>query len=64
MVRGTEGIAVQMATCCHPIPDDAIVGTFVKDKGLRCTRPNVCTHNAPDALIPTVGSAAVGQGSR
>jgi RelA/SpoT family (p)ppGpp synthetase len=34
MVRGTEGMAVQMATCCHPIPDDPIVGHIRKGQGL------------------------------
>jgi GTP pyrophosphokinase/guanosine-3',5'-bis(diphosphate) 3'-pyrophosphohydrolase len=26
VIRGTEGMAVQIATCCRPIPGDAIVG--------------------------------------
>lgn len=33
-ISGTEGIAVQLATCCHPIPGDAIVGQIKKGKGL------------------------------
>src|SRR4030095_6075046 len=27
-IRGTEGMAVQLATCCRPIPGDAIVGSI------------------------------------
>jgi GTP pyrophosphokinase len=34
VIRGTEGMAVQMANCCSPIPGDAIVGHMRKDQGL------------------------------
>ncbi|MGH8686689.1 MAG: RelA/SpoT family protein [Burkholderiales bacterium] len=34
VIRGTEGMAVQLATCCHPIPGDAIVGSMKKGQGL------------------------------
>jgi GTP pyrophosphokinase len=34
VIRGTEGMAVQMAHCCCPIPGDAIVGHMRKDQGL------------------------------
>src|SRR5438067_4693554 len=27
-IRGTEGMAVQLATCCRPIPGDAIIGSL------------------------------------
>jgi guanosine-3',5'-bis(diphosphate) 3'-pyrophosphohydrolase len=33
-IRGTEGMAVQLATCCRPIPGDAIVGSMKKNQGL------------------------------
>jgi GTP pyrophosphokinase len=33
-VRGTEGMAVQFAPCCRPIPGDPILGFINKDKGL------------------------------
>lgn len=33
-ILGTEGITVQFAKCCHPIPGDAIVGLIKKDHGL------------------------------
>jgi len=33
-IRGTEGVAVQLATCCRPIPGDAIVGSIKKGQGL------------------------------
>ena len=33
-IRGTEGVAVQLATCCRPIPGDSIVGSIKKEQGL------------------------------
>src|SRR5437763_703012 len=33
-IRGTEGMAVQLATCCRPIPGDAIIGSIKKGQGL------------------------------
>ena len=33
-IRGTEGVAVQLATCCRPIPGDTIVGSIKKGQGL------------------------------
>jgi guanosine-3',5'-bis(diphosphate) 3'-pyrophosphohydrolase len=34
VIRGTEGMALQMAKCCTPIPGDGIVGHMRKDHGL------------------------------
>src|SRR3989442_10716482 len=34
MIRGTEGMGVQLATCCRPIPGDAIAGSIKKGQGL------------------------------
>ena len=33
-IRGTEGIAVELAQCCHPIPGDPILGFIHKERGL------------------------------
>lgn len=41
-IRGTEGMAVQFAKCCHPIPGDPILGFIHKDKGLV-----IHTHDCP-----------------
>lgn len=41
-IRGTEGMAVQYATCCRPIPGDPILGFINKDKGLV-----IHTHDCP-----------------
>ncbi len=43
VVRGTEGMAVQMASCCHPIPDDPIVGHIRKGQGLAVHQAD-CLH--------------------
>ena len=42
-IRGTEGMAVQLATCCHPIPDDTIWGFMRKGHGLSVHRAD-CEH--------------------
>lgn len=41
-ILGTEGMAVQFAKCCRPIPGDPIVGFIKKDQGLV-----VHTHDCP-----------------
>ncbi len=33
-IRGSEGVAVQLATCCRPIPGDPIVALIKSDQGL------------------------------
>jgi GTP pyrophosphokinase len=34
MIRGSEGMAVQLAQCCRPIPGDRIVGVIRKGQGM------------------------------
>ncbi len=41
-IRGTEGVAVELASCCHPIPGDPILGFIHKDRGLI-----IHTHDCP-----------------
>jgi len=41
-IRGTEGIAVELAQCCHPIPGDPILGFIHKERGLI-----IHTHDCP-----------------
>jgi len=43
VIRGTEGMAVQFANCCHPIPDDPIVGHIRKGQGL-AVHHSECGH--------------------
>ncbi len=42
-IRGTEGMAVQLATCCHPVPGDSIWGFMRKGHGLSVHRGD-CEH--------------------
>ncbi len=41
-IQGSEGMAVQFAQCCRPIPGDPILGFINKDKGLV-----IHTHDCP-----------------
>jgi len=41
-IRGSEGLAVQFAQCCRPIPGDPILGYINKGKGLI-----IHTHDCP-----------------
>ena len=34
VIRGADGMAVQLAHCCHPIPGDPIIGLISKGQGL------------------------------
>jgi len=34
LIRGTEGLVVSFARCCHPIPGDAIVGVLTAGRGI------------------------------
>ncbi len=56
VIRGTEGMAVQLATCCRPIPGDAIVGSIKKGQGLvvhaaDCSAIARSRRNEPDQWI-------------
>lgn len=42
VIRGAEGMAIQLANCCQPIPGDPIVGSIKKGQGLV-----VHTHDCP-----------------
>ena len=56
IIRGTEGMAVQLASCCRPIPGDAIAGSIKKDQGLvvhmtDCRQIVRSRKNEPDLWI-------------
>ena len=42
VIRGSEGMAVQFAKCCKPIPGDPIIGMISKGQGMV-----IHTHNCP-----------------
>ena len=44
VIRGSEGMAVQFAQCCRPIPGDPIIGFIKKGQGLV-----IHTHDCPVA---------------
>ena len=44
VIRGSEGMAVQFAKCCRPIPGDTIIGSIKKGQGIV-----VHTHDCPTA---------------
>src|SRR3954462_468072 len=55
-IRGTEGMAVQLASCCRPIPGDAIAGSIKKGQGLvvhqsDCRSITRSRKNEPDQWI-------------
>jgi GTP pyrophosphokinase len=41
-IKGSEGMAIKLAICCHPIPGDPILGFIDKDRGLI-----IHTHDCP-----------------
>jgi len=56
IIRGTEGMAVQLASCCHPIPGDAAVGSIKKGQGLvvhiaDCSQIERSRRNEPELWI-------------
>ena len=42
VIRGSEGMAVQFAQCCKPIPGDPIIGIISKGQGMV-----IHTHDCP-----------------
>jgi len=46
IIKGTEGIVITLANCCHPIPGDHIIGYFHPGKGISIHRPEC--HNVMD----------------
>lgn len=40
LIKGTEGLAVHLETCCYPIPNDTIAAQLDKRRGLEVHRTN------------------------
>lgn len=56
IIRGTEGMAIQLAPCCRPIPGDPIIGSIRKNQGLLihthdCTAIRKSRSNEPQKWI-------------
>jgi (p)ppGpp synthase/HD superfamily hydrolase len=50
-IKGTEGVVLSYAKCCHPIPGDTIVGLFNPGRGIMVHREN-CRHLADSKHSP------------
>ncbi|MFA6409284.1 MAG: bifunctional (p)ppGpp synthetase/guanosine-3',5'-bis(diphosphate) 3'-pyrophosphohydrolase [Gammaproteobacteria bacterium] len=60
MIKGAEGLAIQFAPCCHPIPGDPILGYLQIGHGLQIHRTD-CSHliklkKRPEMCIPVLWS--------
>ncbi len=54
-VRGVRDLLTQLAQCCHPVPDDKIVGYVTRSRGVTVHRRdcyNVVHEDEKDRLIP------------
>jgi len=63
LLRGVEGVAIQYAKCCRPVPGDALVGQFRKGQGLLVHMSDCVTLRKqrvdPDQLIDVEWAADV-----
>ena len=54
-IKGTEGVVINYAKCCHPIPGDAILGLFNPGRGIVIHRENcsnfIEARYSPDKYI-------------
>ncbi|AXR08191.1 bifunctional GTP diphosphokinase/guanosine-3',5'-bis pyrophosphate 3'-pyrophosphohydrolase [Salinimonas sediminis] len=56
-IRGTEGLLVHYARCCHPIPDDEIVAVLSPGRGMTihqtgCNNIRKLTKEEPQRVLP------------
>ncbi len=56
-IRGTEGLLVHYARCCHPIPDDEIVAVLSPGRGMTihqtgCNNIRKLTREEPQRVLP------------
>ena len=62
VVDGSEGMSVNFASCCHPIPGDAIIGYLGKGDGLQihtddCLYVSRIHHKDPENWVEVVWSS-------
>ncbi len=55
VIKGTEGMVITLAKCCHPIPGDHIIGFFNPGKGIvvhyyECRNSNIVRKNPASQL--------------
>ena len=62
-IEGSEGVMVNFARCCHPIPGDEILGYFAEGKGVVIhthTCPNKAEYSKhPEKWIPVTWSREI-----
>jgi GTP pyrophosphokinase/guanosine-3',5'-bis(diphosphate) 3'-pyrophosphohydrolase len=66
IIRGTEGMAIQLAPCCRPIPGDPIIGSIRKGQGLLihthdCSVIRKARSNDPQKWIDVEWEAEAGK---
>ncbi len=66
VIRGTEGMAVELAPCCQPIPGDPIIALLRKGQGLlihshACQKVRKSRHAEPQNWIQVQWQPAPGQ---
>jgi GTP pyrophosphokinase len=64
IVDGNEGMSVNFASCCHPIPGDEIIGYLGKGEGLQihtddCAYVRRIHHKDPENWIEVVWAAEI-----
>lgn len=62
-IKGTDGIMIKFATCCHPIPDDPIIGILEQGRGM-LVHTEQCKHaraiqRHPERYLPLCWSPDV-----
>ena len=64
LIDGSEGASVQLATCCRPIPGDAIVGYLGRGEGLMVHTADAASASACSSATASAGCASNGPSSR
>jgi guanosine-3',5'-bis(diphosphate) 3'-pyrophosphohydrolase len=60
-IYGSEGVSVQLAPCCLPIPGDQITGQLRRDQGLVVHTATACRPSACAQGTGPLDRGAVGQ---
>jgi GTP pyrophosphokinase len=63
-VMGVGDLLTRIATCCKPVPGDAIVGFITRGKGINVHRAdcvNVLNEDEPERLVPVEWGRAMSQ---
>lgn len=65
MIKGTEGLVINFASCCRPIPGDQIAGVIKVGHGVEVHLLNCPTieqiHHQPDKYVPLLWEEEIGR---